>query len=237
MNSRLLPVVLLLFGATLACSLGSTTTPVPPTPAIAVTTAVPAVPPSVVGPTALPVATVTPAATAPPTSSTAIPQPTTVAPLAPPTIISFTADKTTVVEWEDVTLSWQATGGTEVFISWVGKNCLLAGPTDPLDPNGGTVVINPDGEGDIVLTVRNSAGETEAHVYLTIECAYEWVPALADDPPFGIACPWEAETGPAAQQQFENGFMIWLGPSRAIYVFYGQPDPSRPNPRFMTVRR
>jgi len=224
----LLPILLALPLATMACGLGSAATPPSPTPvAVAaeptttkpLASEEPTVPPTteVTSPTATPL---------PPTEET----PPTATPLAPPTILSFTADRTTIVEREEVTLSWQVVGATEVYINWVGSNSLLTGPGGPL-ANEGSLAVHPDGPGDIVLTARNSAGEAEAHVYLTIECAHEWVPALAADPPSG-GCPWEAEIGPAAQQPFENGFMIWLGPSRAIYVFYNQIEPGRAYPLY-----
>ncbi len=229
MSKYLFLVALVL--VTVACGLSATTATLPsPTPANVATQ---------------PTATATPASAEPmPSPTTEAPSPTattlppteapapTATPLAPPTIISFTADKTTIVEREDVTLSWETVGGAEVFISWVGQNGILNGAPGPLDPDGGTVVINPDGMGDILLTVRNSAGEAESVIHLTIECAYEWVPALADNPPFGIPCPWEAEVGPAAQQPFEHGFMIWLGTSREIYVFYNQPEPGHSEPSY-----
>ena len=142
----------------------------------------------------------------------------TAGPLSPPTILSFSADRTTIVERESVNLTWQATGGSEAYICWTGQDALMACAPGPLDPDGGTVTINPDGS-PIRLTVRNSAGDAEALVDLTIECAHEWVPALAENPPSG-RCPGGSAVGSAAQQSFENGFMIWLEPGRTIYVFY-----------------
>jgi hypothetical protein len=85
-----------------------------------------------------------------------------------PTILSFTADRTTIAEGESVTLSWQATGGTEALIQWVSHEGELANVPEPLNPDGGEVTVAPTGDGDIVLIVKNSAGSAESHVQLTI---------------------------------------------------------------------
>jgi hypothetical protein len=137
-----------------------------------------------------------------------------------PVILSFTADRTTIVEGESVTLSWQATGGTEAFIQWVSREMIWAQAPGPLNPAGGTVAITPTGDGDITLTVGNSAGSVEAHVQLTITCPYPWAPALAGPPPMASGCPRETVFSIAAQQPFENGFMIWIEADRMIYAFY-----------------
>jgi hypothetical protein len=144
----------------------------------------------------------------------------TAAPQSLPTILAFTADRTTIVEGESVTLSWQASGGEEAVVQWVTHEAILANAPGPLNPDGGTVTITPTGDGDIVLIVSSSAGSAEGHVQLTIECPYSWAPALGGPPPLASGCPMEAIFTDAAQQPFENGFMIWLEASRTIYVFY-----------------
>ncbi len=168
-----------------------------------------------------------PTATAPPTS-TAIPPtaaPTAVPPTAPPptapppVITSFTADRTTITVGEEVTLHWEATGGTEASISWVGQDGILHNVSTPLDAHGGNVTIQPDGPGDITLTVRNGSGEATAHVQLTINCPHEWMPALQGNPDYS-GCPEEIDEFDAAQERFEHGFMIWRGDLRIIYVLY-----------------
>jgi hypothetical protein len=145
-----------------------------------------------------------------------------------PTILSFRADRTTVVEGESVSLSWQATDGEEAVVQWVTREAILANAPGPLDPDAGTVTITPTVNGDIVLIVSNSAGSVEAHVQLTIECPYGWAPALDGPPPLASGCPMEAVFTNAAQQPFENGFMIWLEASRTIYVFYYPQGSSYP---------
>jgi hypothetical protein len=145
-----------------------------------------------------------------------------------PVVLSFTADRTSIVEGESVTLSWQATGGTEAFIQWVSREMIWAQAPGPLNPDGGTVTITPTGDGDITLIVGNSAGSTEAHVQLAIACPYPWAPALEGPPPLASGCPRETVFGIAAQQPFENGFMIWVEAERTIYVFYDAQGGSYP---------
>jgi hypothetical protein len=145
-----------------------------------------------------------------------------------PTILSFTADRAAVVEGESVSLSWQATGGTEAIIQWVTREAVLANAPGPLNPDAGTVAITPTGDGDIVLIVSNRVGSVEAHVQLAIECPYSWAPALDEPPALASGCPMEAILSDAAQQPFENGFMIWLEVSRTIYVFYYPQGSSYP---------
>ncbi len=49
-------------------------------------------------------------------------------------------------------------------------------------------------------------------------CVNTWVPELATA--MQGMCPHPAEIGWAAQQPFERGFMLWLQPSKSIYVFF-----------------
>jgi len=133
-----------------------------------------------------------------------------------PVIQSFTADRASIVEGETVNVTWQATGGTEAYIMWMGGAGLMDGLGN-LDPDGGTAAIAPK-RGPVVLQVRNNVGTTEAQLALTIACANAWVSELA--PAMEGKCPHPAEIGWAAQQPFEHGFMLWLQPSNAIYVFF-----------------
>jgi hypothetical protein len=133
-----------------------------------------------------------------------------------PVIHSFTADRTTIVEGETVNVIWQATGGTDASIMWMGSAGMMDGIGN-LNPDGGTISINPK-SGSVILRVTNSQGTTEATLILTIMCANAWVPELAAE--MQGVCPKPAEIGWAAQQPFEHGFMLWLEPSQTIYVFF-----------------
>ena len=132
-----------------------------------------------------------------------------------PVIQSFTADRSTIVQGETVNVTWQATGGTEASLMWVGDGGTMDGLSD-LDPDGGMLSINPKGA-PVTLRVSNSLGTTEATLMITIMCANDWVPELAAETG---KCPQPAEIGWAAQQPFEHGFMLWLEPSQTIYVFF-----------------
>lgn len=148
-----------------------------------------------------------------------------------PVILSFTVDRTTIVQGESVTLSWQATGGDEACLAWPDAFGLLTAGLGPLDPDAGSVTITPDTllKGfSVLLRVTNSAGSANARVDITQECAHEWADALTSDPPT-YNCPGGAAYGSAAQQTFEDGFMIWLETSRTIYVFHTHGQPQSPS--------
>jgi hypothetical protein len=148
------------------------------------------------------------------------------APAAVPTIVSFTAEPVAIVEGDEVTFSWEATGGTEAWIQWTDRFGIFQSIS--VDPDRGSGTFMPDNS-RIELLVENSAGSDSATVELDITCAHEWAPPLAENPPVD-GCPSAAQFGPAAQQSFENGFMIWFGPSDTIFVMYneGQLGAQRP---------
>jgi hypothetical protein len=176
-------------------------------------------------PTATPTNTLEPISTATQTPEsisrpTQTPEPTTTSTPKPtagaPVIQSFTADRASIIEGETLNVTWKATGGTEAFIMWMNVFGIMDGLGN-LDPDGGTAAITPK-RGPVVLQVRNSVGTTEAQLALTIACANTWVPELAAV--MEGKCPNPAEIGWAAQQPFEHGFMLWLQPSNAVYVFF-----------------
>ena len=141
-----------------------------------------------------------------------------------PTILSFTADRTNIVQGDSVALTWQASGGEEVHICWVTHEAIMACLPGPLDPNGGTESIAPTAPGrpghtDMMLSVVNEAGSAKATVELTIECAEDPLPALEDQGLLGN-CPYDTVVGDAAYQSFEGGHMIWVEGNRTVYVLY-----------------
>ncbi|MBN1178239.1 MAG: hypothetical protein JXD18_03450 [Anaerolineae bacterium] len=215
--------------AILACGQSGSPTPtayVAPTATAVPPTSVPEVP-SATGsptessaepsaePTAPPVQPTAPSPTVPPTSETG----------GAPQILSFTADPTSIVQGDEVTFSWEATGGTEAWIQWTDNSGMLA--TISVDPDGGSETFAPV-DALVNLLVQNSVGADSVTIELDIACAYAWAAPLADNPP-STRCPSEAQVGAAAQQPFENGFMVWFGPTNAIYVFYNQDAVGLPN--------
>ncbi|NMC03078.1 MAG: hypothetical protein GYA30_11980 [Chloroflexi bacterium] len=170
---------------------------------------------------------------APTATSTSTPPPTPAPQLTPPVILSFTADRTDIAERETVVLHWKGTGATSAAIWWFDAHAMPSPPVEINgDPNDGSASINPDAS-PIHLTLRNAAGETEAMVELNIHCVYAWIPELAGNP-YADRCPQEPIYTLAAQQAFENGFMIWLANEAVIYVFYnsGVQGPTFTGPYF-----
>lgn len=133
-----------------------------------------------------------------------------------PTIVSFTAEKTAIVQDEEVRVTWQATGGEKATLNWIGSGGLMGGVGD-LNPTSGSVVIKPH-LGPVVLSVTNAQGSTNAELALTIQCRYQWAAELAANPPG--RCPGQLTDTWAAYQPFQNGFMIWMQSEASIYVFF-----------------
>jgi hypothetical protein len=134
----------------------------------------------------------------------------------PPDINSFIANKHSVLQGEDLNVTWITSGGTSAEIIWLGNSGTMEGIGN-LPPDGGTEVINPINL-PVILNVSNSAGTTSQNLNITIQCLYAWIPEL-NSASTG-ACPKEAESSGAAQQPFEYGFMIWLQNSQSIIVFF-----------------
>ena len=171
--------------------------------------------------------TITPLPPTPPPTPSPAPQ------LTPPIILSFTADRTDIAERETVVLRWKGKGATSAVVWWFDAQGLPSPPVEINgDPNDGSASINPDAS-PIHLTLRNAAGETEAVLELRIHCVYAWIPELAGNP-YADRCPGEPIYTLAAQQAFENGFMIWLANEAMIYVFYnsGVQGPTFTGPYF-----
>jgi hypothetical protein len=229
MRRRLTFAVCLLILSVLACNVprpGGVDVPPTDLPAVTKLTATkvypteppPTEPPTAEGPTATPTGEVP---TSTPVSEETSP---TMTPSSTPAILSFTSDRTTIVQGESVDLTWWATGGTEAHICWVTHEAIMACVPGPVDPDGGTETVMPTAPGrpgvaDIVLTVKNSAGAAEAHVDVTIACVEDPLPTLEDQQLFGN-CPYGTVVGNAAYQAFGGGYMIWLEGSSTIYVLY-----------------
>ena len=134
----------------------------------------------------------------------------------PPVIDSFTGDQSTITQGDNLNVSWIASGGTTANIQWFGSDWSML-EVNNIHPDGGTTVITPF-NGPVVINITNSAGTTSTNLELTIQCAHMWVPEL--QVAMNGLCPKHAEIGWAAQQPFQNGFMLWLEPSQTIVVFF-----------------
>jgi hypothetical protein len=73
------------------------------------------------------------------------------------------------------------------------------------------------------LLVSNPAPfkQVQAGVEVALRCPDTWF--FANGP---TSCPRPAIMGQAAIQHFEHGLMIWLEPSRSIYILYAQTEQS-----------
>jgi hypothetical protein len=139
---------------------------------------------------------------------------------APPEIVEFTADRTTLVKGQSIQIAWENRNATEISILWPGAGDTTDALTG-IDPESGTATITPYGS-PIIMEVRNDVGSATSELRVEIDCAHAWVPELADA--MEDRCPEPAETTWAAQQSFENGQMIWLEFNQSIYVFYDQGE-------------
>lgn len=192
----------------------SPTTTLPPTntaalPSLALATAT--LPPTPAPPTSTP-----------PPIPTNTPRPPTAAPPTSTPAIGITEFTATAVDLpgggKEVTFTWQSYGATEAVIA-VGTSLRFA-PWRPVEPNGTltmqlaeTIYRNPIA----TLTVKNEAGETAtADVTIEWSCPYSYF--FRPEP---AACPLGPPvTTEAAQQEFENGRMLWLaviGGDTAVY--------------------
>ncbi|MDF1515761.1 MAG: hypothetical protein P1S60_18285, partial [Anaerolineae bacterium] len=162
-------------------------------------------------PTATTTADATPEQITPTATATETPQVT-----APPVISWFKADKSSITQGESLNVSWSSIGGDSANIQYFGSDWTMLG-VDNIPPDGGSITITPY-NGPVILNITNNAGTTSQNLSLTILCAYAWVPELQSSK--SGTCPMQAEIGWAAQQPFQNGFMIWLEPSKSIVVFF-----------------
>lgn len=87
------------------------------------------------------------------------------------------------------------------------------------------VKVTEDGEEPFILVSNRKWCDPEPAPKPTLQppkegCAYEWVDEVKNYPP-SEECPGEAQYGPVIRQEFEQGFMIWLGTSPSyVFVFY-----------------
>lgn len=196
--------------------------------AAAVAPTIPLPPTNTAVPLTLAIATATlPPTPAPPTNTpppipTRTPRPPTAVPPTNTPTIGITEFSATAVDipggGKEVTFTWQSYGATEAVIA-VGTSLRFA-PWQPVDPSGtttmqldGTLYRNPIA----TLTVKNEAGESAA-ADVTIEWPCQHSYFFLPEP---ATCPLGPPTvTDAAQQEFENGRMLWLaviGGDTAVY--------------------
>lgn len=88
----------------------------------------------------------------------------TITVIQPPTISAFTASASPVCSGAASTLSWTASGGTSATISAAG----LPGSPVSVNPNSGSLTVNPTSSTTYTLTVTNSAGSVTRTVTVNV---------------------------------------------------------------------
>jgi len=145
--------------------------------------------------------------------------PLVVKPIPPPQIISFTANVEVADPGDTIELSWETQHAVSVTLYH-----LL--PTGQLGqfwnvPLTGTMPYTiSESARNLERFMLFASGESEPYASATVEieltCPFTWYFAPAPD-----ICPQDAPLlSPAAEQQFEHGWMIWVGAEDHIYVLY-----------------
>ncbi|MCB8959145.1 MAG: hypothetical protein H6651_02445 [Ardenticatenales bacterium] len=156
--------------------------------------------------------TVTPTQ-APPPSLTPTNQP------AGPTIHFFTADVAIADPGDTIILSWGTSGATQVTLWWLVPTGQL-GEFWEVPLNGSFTYTIRDTERNatnFMLTATNAAGNhTNVTLAVTLRCTGEWFIANPPD-----ICPYNPPlASQAAEQPFENGFMLWIAELDQIVVLF-----------------
>jgi len=178
--------------------------------------------------TSVPVSTPLPTPTLPPTSAPPTAAPPVVAPQSPLTITSFTLDIEDLPDnVKRITFNWTTTGAEYVEVySHSQMRFPIWWSNQP--PNGSltydfswTYYPNPV----MSIAAQGSDGErVYSSLYAVWPCAYPWFFEVAHSNCASIA----ASRGPAAEQRFERGRMIWMESltlhdrttGGVIFVFY-----------------
>ncbi len=128
---------------------------------------------------------------------------------------------------ETITLTWHWTGGERATIYHLMPTGQLSEPYWNVGQTGSVqYTISPDrrNRDTFVLFVGGEDGvAAQATVQVLLRCPDVWFFSPAPD-----ICPAAPATvGPGAEQHFERGVMLWVGPEEQIYVLYGDEQYSR----------
>lgn len=145
--------------------------------------------------------------------------PLIIKPLPSPQILSFTANVEIADPGDTIELSWVTTHAVTVTLYH-----LL--PTNQLGqfwnvPISGTMPYTiSESARNLERFMLFASGESEPYASATVEieltCPHPWFFAPAPD----VCAQDAALLSPAAEQQFEHGWMIWVGGEDLIYVLY-----------------
>jgi uncharacterized protein YkwD len=141
-------------------------------------------------------------------------------PVPLPAILQFKANVSEAAPGDTIILTWQTINAAEVTLFHLLPTGQF-GQFWEVEAAGSlsyTTTISDRNESRFVLTAVNSNMDTtQADVTVKLTCPHDWFFAPAPD-----VCAAEAALLSAgAEQQFEEGFMLWVEASGLIYVLYG----------------
>ena len=144
--------------------------------------------------------------------------PLVASPPQPPQILSFTANVPIADPGETITLSWETSRATTVTLYHLFGGVFSSFWDVP--PNGSMpYTISSDSrnsENFALYASNNDFPFTSASLTLPLTCPFTWFFAPAPD-----VCPQEAALlSASAEQQFEQGYMIWVAEEDRIYVLF-----------------
>jgi hypothetical protein len=140
--------------------------------------------------------------------------------VAEPAIIEFAPSVTSLLNDQDVTLSWESEGENAYLYLCpsIGETpCNRPHTAQPVPLVGSITIDHFWRQGLVVfrLEVVGSEGEpTTENVTLNVSCAQQWLGSAGSQ-----LCPEDpARTVTAVWQPFEGGVMLWFSDTRQIYV-------------------
>lgn len=156
-----------------------------------------------------------------PATQTSVPSRTTV----PLVINYFTGTPTEIDPGDEVTLTWEASGGNDVRI-WQMLPSGQFGAFWEVPLSGSLVVENDTADRNelnfwLVVSKVNGNNAQQESVRISLRCPDDW---FFEPVPEG--CPGTTSFTPAIEQVFERGRMIWMQASGNIWVLYA--DDSQP---------
>jgi hypothetical protein len=169
------------------------------------------------------VVTPTPPPSTPPPPAT----PTAGSSVGGATIHSFQANVDVADPGDTITLSWHWSGGEQATLYHLlptgqfGSDFWTVGPTGSLQYTVSPLRRNSDAFALYVI----DGGGVAAQVTLQVDlrCTAEWFFEAAPD-----ICPYEEPlVGPGAEQRFQRGVMLWVGPEDRIYVLFDDAQSPR----------
>jgi hypothetical protein len=158
------------------------------------------------------------AATAVPTEDTFVYLPLVSVPAQPPQILNFTANVSIADPGDTITLSWETSHATTITLYHLFGGVF--GSFWDVAPTGSmTYTISSssrNSESFALYASNNDFPYDSAGLTLPLTCPFTWFFTPEPD-----VCPQEAALlSASAEQQFEHGFMIWVGEENLIYVLF-----------------